>query len=281
MSYTNTTFLGLKKADKGSNQPFETDVFNANWNAVDAGVSVLDGRLDVVEPKVTTLEGTAASNVARLNAVEANDWVVTARIADNQVTNAKLADNAVNTAELVDGAVLTAKLGDAQVTAGKLAATLDLTGKAVSVSAPTVDAHVATKKYVDDRIAPSSAWASYTPTFGGGVTGAGVYTQVGKTVFVRVRVDFSGTPSAAVTVTMPVVASTNVTSSFVLSGMAKGTYPLFGTISTGGGPTVTTVALKVMNTGSTYGTTTAISGSIPTTWADGDVVYFTAVYEAA
>jgi hypothetical protein len=253
MSYTNTTFLGLKKADKGSNQPFETDVFNANWNAIDSGVSALDGRLDVVEPKVTTLESAATSLDGRLDAVEANSWVTTARIADLNVT------------------------------AGKLAGTLDLTAKTVTVASPSADAQAATKKYVDDRVPSSSAWASYTPTVTGGsnVEAAGVYTQVGKTVFVRGRVSFAGQPSAAVTVTLPVVATTNVASSVLVSGVAKVSYPLFGTISTGGGPTVSTLALKVMNTASTYGTLVAVASSVPATWADGDVLSFTAVYEAA
>jgi hypothetical protein len=272
MSYTPTTFLALQKADKGSNQPFETDVFNSNWNAVDAGVKSASDRLGVVEPKVTTLEGTATSNVSRLNAIEANNWV----------TSARILDGAVDSAELALNAVVTAKIADLNVTAGKLAATLDLTGKTVTVAAPTVDAHVSTKKYVDDKFAVSGgvAWAAYTPTFGGGVTGNGVYSQTGKTVFVRVRVDFSGTPSAAVTVTLPVAASVNVASSLLFTGGAKANaYPVFGTVSTTSG--VSTVALKVMNTASSYGTLTAISGAVPVTWVDGETIHFTAVYEAA
>lgn len=253
MSYTNTTFLALKKADKGSNQAFETDVFNANWNAIDAGVSALDGRLDVVEPKVTSLESAATSLDGRLDAVEANDWVTTARITD------------------------------ANVTAAKLAGTLDLTGKTVTVAAPSADAQAATKKYVDDRVLSTTAWASYTPVLSSGAnaTATGVYKQIGKTVFVRVQIGFDGQPSSAVTVTMPVVASTNVASSMVFSGVAKGTHPLFGTISTGGGPSVTTVALKVMNTASTYGSLVAVASGVPSTWTADDSLSFTAVYEAA
>ena len=99
MSYTDTTFLALKKADKGSNQPFETDVFNANWNAIDAGVSTLDGRVD---------------------AIEANDWVTSARIAANAVGASEIASGAVGSDELAAGAVLTAKIGDSQVTSAKI-----------------------------------------------------------------------------------------------------------------------------------------------------------------
>jgi len=252
MSYTNTTFLGLKKADKGTNQAFETDVFNANWNAVDAGVSALDGRLDVVEPKVTSLESAATSLDGRLDLVEANDWVTTARILN------------------------------ANVTADKLAASLNLTGKTVTVASPSADAQAATKKYVDDRVVASTAWASYTPVLSSGAnaTATGFYTQVGKTVFVRVVVGFDGQPSAPVTVSMPVVGKSGVTS-FVFSGDAKGVYPLFGTISTGGGPSVTTVALKAMATNGAYGSMTAVNAGVPSTWTADDSLSFTAIYEAA
>jgi hypothetical protein len=251
MSYTDTTFLGLKKADKGTNQAFETDVFNANWNAVDAGVSALDGRLDVVE---------------------ANDWV----------TSARIAANAVGVSELAADAVVTAKIADLNVTAGKLAATLDLSGKTVSVATPSSSAHATTKAYVDARTVDVAAWASYTPTLSSGAnaTATGFYTQVGKTVFVRVVLGFSGQPSAAVTVSMPVLGKSGVTS-FMFSGDAKGVYPLFGTLSTGGGPSVTTVALKAMVTNGAYGSMAAVNAGVPSTWTADDSLSFTAVYEAA
>lgn len=85
MSYSTTTRLGLKKAVPGSNQAFETSVFNQNLDAIDADSVALDarvtsvesslgGRLNVVEPKVTALEtltssGTvfAASNALKVD----------------------------------------------------------------------------------------------------------------------------------------------------------------------------------------------------------------------
>jgi len=252
MSYTNTTFLGLKKADKGTNQPFETDVFNANWNAVDAGVSALDGRLDVVE---------------------ANDWVTSARIAPNAVGASEIASGVVGSDELADGAVVVAKL----------AATLDLSGKTVSVATPSSAAHAVTKAYVDARTVDVAAWASYTPTLSANsnATATAVYKQIGKTVFVRVTLGFSSSPTSAVTVSLPVVAATNAGSSMVFSGVAKVTYPLFGTLSTGGGPSVSTVALNVMATNAAYGTMVAINSGVPTAWTADDSLSFTAIYEAA
>lgn len=76
--------------------------------------------------KVNTYAGTNDTNIA---AIVANNWVSTSRIADAAVT--------------------TLKIADANVTAAKLAATLDLTGKTVSVAAPSAGAHASTKTYVD------------------------------------------------------------------------------------------------------------------------------------
>lgn len=89
MSYTTTTRLGLKKAVPGSNQAFETAIFNENLDKVDAEAVAADGRLDavealnvtqtnrlnVVEPKVTALESLTASGTvnAATSAVTASN----------------------------------------------------------------------------------------------------------------------------------------------------------------------------------------------------------------
>lgn len=46
----------------------------------------------------------------RLDAIEANGWVTTDRIASKAVTTAKIADAAVDTTQIKDGAVTAAKL---------------------------------------------------------------------------------------------------------------------------------------------------------------------------
>lgn len=52
MTYTTTTRLGLKKAVAGTNQAFETSVFNDNWNAIDAEAVAADARLDAAEASI-------------------------------------------------------------------------------------------------------------------------------------------------------------------------------------------------------------------------------------
>lgn len=163
MSYTNTTRLGLQKANPGTNQAFETLVFNSNWDKVDAEAVAADARLDLIE---------------------ANDWVTSARIASNAVGASEIASGAVSADELATNAVTTVKITDLNVTADKLANSLDLTGKTVSVAAPSSGAHASTKTYVDAGdaatlvsanaytdtklgdvvVLASGSWSSSTPT---------------------------------------------------------------------------------------------------------------------
>ena len=123
MSYTDTSHLGLAKADPGTNQAFETVVFNDNLDkidthagVVDAAQVVQDGRLTAVEGRATSVEGrvTAVEGVntaqgGRLDAIEANNWVTNARIADNAVGSAEIVDGSVSAAELASSLVLTGK----------------------------------------------------------------------------------------------------------------------------------------------------------------------------
>lgn len=69
MSYTGTSRLDLKKADIGSNQPFETSVINSNWDKVDAEAVATDTRLDTAEGNISTVQSglsTTNTNVSNL-----------------------------------------------------------------------------------------------------------------------------------------------------------------------------------------------------------------------
>ena len=52
---------------------------------------------------------------SRLDAIEADNWVTTNRIASKAVTGAKIADATVDTGQIKDKAVTTAKIADAAV----------------------------------------------------------------------------------------------------------------------------------------------------------------------
>jgi hypothetical protein len=128
-------------------------------------VSVLNANFE----KVNDYAGENDTDIA---AITANSWVSTSRIADSAVT--------------------TVKIANANVTAAKLEATLDLTGKTVSVAAPSAGAHATTKTYVDAQdaatlvaakaytditipsfsVLTSGSWSSSAP-FGNSITTTG------------------------------------------------------------------------------------------------------------
>lgn len=240
MSTTGDAPLNLTKPSPADT--INLGILNSNYDAINSHASTADGRLD-------SIETTDAVQDSRLTAIEANNWV----------TNARIADGAVGAAEL--------------------ASTLDLTTKTVSVAAPSVDAHAATKKYVDDTASPA-AWASYTATLSGGAASAfsvnsSLYGRSGKTVFVRGVVLCTGTPAGGtLSITLPVEAKAPY---IIFSGMAQASYPVFGTVSTTAG--VSTLTFKVMTTSATYGTIANIAASVPAAWVADQNLTFALAYE--
>ena len=102
MSYSTTSRLTLKKAVSGTNQPFETAVFNENWDKIDAEAVAADGRLDTLEAanttntasisslttRVTAVEGTNTTQDSRLTAVESSATTLTTQVTSGTVNNA-------------------------------------------------------------------------------------------------------------------------------------------------------------------------------------------------
>lgn len=70
---------------------------------------------------IASLESADDALDARLDAIEANNWVTTERIASKAVTGAKIADATVDTGQIKDSAVTTDKIADGAVTAAKIA----------------------------------------------------------------------------------------------------------------------------------------------------------------
>ncbi len=70
-------------------------------------------QLEAVQPNagdIADLKSADEALDARLDAIEADSWVTTDRIASKAVTTAKIADAAVDTAQIKDAAVTAAKL---------------------------------------------------------------------------------------------------------------------------------------------------------------------------
>lgn len=89
--------LYVKESGTGNTGWVATVNLDADVAALEAADIALDSRLDQAELDIGDLEASDLLLDSRLDAVEANDWVTTARIGADQVTNAKLADMAAST----------------------------------------------------------------------------------------------------------------------------------------------------------------------------------------
>ena len=132
------------------------------------------------------------------------------------------------------------------------------------------------------------AWQSYSPTWTNLTVGSGTnycrFTQIGKTVFVRGYVLFAADSSISggVTWTAPTTLASHGKSTIVGNASfyddSTATFydgPLYHITSS------TLVGAVVWNAGSTYLGRTALSSSVPFTWATNDILIYQYVYEAA
>jgi hypothetical protein len=136
-----------------------------------------------------------------------------------------------------------------------------------------------------DLNAMGGAWTSYSTSWGGITVGNGTSTaahvQIGRTTFWRARFNF-GTTSAvtgAVTVAVPfALRDSSELGVYQVRLLDSGTAWYFGTL----GPSTTTVAtVTVLNSSGTYVGESALSSTVPHTWANGDSIIIAGVYEAA
>jgi hypothetical protein len=127
-----------------------------------------------------------------------------------------------------------------------------------------------------------TGWVAYTPTPTNVTTGNGTYDfayfQIGKTVFVRGRFTLGSTSAVtgAATFSLPVTAS--IAGNYGSAVLRAAATDYVGIATT---PSTTTVLLSTSGAASTYTNRVNTSATIPATWANGDIMSFTLIYQAA
>lgn len=173
----------------------------------------------------------------------------------------------------------TGGIEDGAVTAVKLAV-----GANVPPDASITAAKIATGAVTTAKIA-SEAWTAYTPTLtnvtqGNGLI-SGLYYKVGRQVAFRATLTLGGSTSVsgAIGIGLPFTAASGGAGSYygyIADASPVATYPAFVNA------TSTTVAtVYAVNASATYATATATSSTIPITFASGDIVFISGVFEAA
>lgn len=127
------------------------------------------------------------------------------------------------------------------------------------------------------------AWTPYSPsltniTLGTGGTSPCYFIQIGKTVHARGRLTLGTSPTVtgAITITLPVTASSLATFTGAVNMRAAGLdYP--GMIV----PSTTTIVVHAIGAAGTYANRVTTSSTIPNTWTSADRIDFSITYEAA
>lgn len=131
---------------------------------------------------------------------------------------------------------------------------------------------------------PGGAWEAYTPTLTNitNATATGRYLQIGKTVWFWAKATMTGTPtiSATPTISLPVTAQTDALSSqFQCHLVDSGTLTWHLGVAIASSTTaISCFAAQVSSPDVRSATTT---GSVPFSWATGDVIELAGTYEAA
>ena len=130
------------------------------------------------------------------------------------------------------------------------------------------------------------AWTTYTPTYTGITVGNGTvassYVRIGRTVVYSYRLTLGSTTTIGTDpkVSIPTASATGneIDGTSVMMYDSSGPTRYFGHLYSASS---TTIGLVADTASGTYSTGTAISASIPMTWATGDLIMFCLVYQSS
>jgi len=80
----------------------------------------IDGAVNATDTELNYVDGVTSAVQTQFDAITANDWVTSARIADDAITSALIADDAITSALIADDAVVQAAIADEAVDEARL-----------------------------------------------------------------------------------------------------------------------------------------------------------------
>lgn len=273
--------------------------------AVSAGVAYVTATPSGQGSQVLRVKNTATANVtiaANSSGSTKYDWIYISINATNAANPAVAGDNVATlvasrstSSSSDDGtpptygyplAVVTVANGAASIANGSIADSRDRV-------IPTPDGSIDTEHLADASVTPAKllagtgadwAWQDWTPNLtniSGGTLNYAKYIQIGKTVHFRLAYTLGGAGVAgSVGFDLPETSVTYLGSAVI--GHARfqdtGTTAYYGRVQYTS-TTTATVAAELAS--GTYTAATAISSTIPHTWASTDILSVTGTYEAA
>lgn len=216
----------------------------AQHGNVNDAVEAIEGELG------TDPAGASATVKARFEAIEANSWVTSARIADGTVTGTDIASGTVTSANLVDGTIVNADVsGTAAIDKTKIS------GTAVTVAdtGTVTSAMIADGTIVNGDVNASAAIAA-TKISGTAVTQADSGT-VTSTMIANGTI--TGTDIASGTVTSTNIADGTIVNADVATGAAIDVAKLTGVVTSAGVGNLLTANQASLESGVTTGWTGA------------------------
>ena len=128
--------------------------------------------IEAIETELgTDPAGASATVKARFEAIEANDWVTSAKIAADAVGTSEIAANAVGSSELADNAVDTAAIADGAVTAVKILIGAATVGSGTGTPEGVVTAAPGSTWLQTDATTDVKGWIKWVKATGTGNTG--------------------------------------------------------------------------------------------------------------
>lgn len=279
--------------------------------AVSAGVAYVDATPSGQGSQTLRVENTASANVtisANSTGSTKYDWIYISVDATNAANPNTAGDNVSTlvasrstSASSDDGtppsygypiAVVTVANGASSITNGNIADVREITSVVPdnSITAEKIaDGAISNAKLKTGADEPGGAWNSWTPTWTGltvsNSTVVARYKVIGKVVHFRLSVVMGGGDGASMSnprFTLPVTAAAYSTNADIGNATFEdtGTDSFFGVVRFNSTDPTTTGQIVVLNAASTYLKVSAVTSTVPMTWANTDILACSGTYEA-